>query len=141
MSHLMLKAIFKYRKNPSIIAINNATNGWTFQFPCVSVDDTFKVIKNSACVKLPRVMTFSVNNLNLTSCSCFLWLHLKLSQFFCKWKQISKYPPTRPPFRKAYRSSKENYRSFSISPVITKIFKKLRKKQVTFFIVEVLSKY
>ena len=141
MSHLMLKAIFKNGKNPSIIAINNATNGWTFQFPCFSVDDAFKVIKNSACVNLPRVMTFSVNNLNLTKCNYFLWLHLKLFQFLCKWKRISKYPPTRPPFRKAYRSSKENYRSLSISLVITKILKKLLKKYVTSIIVEALSKY
>ena len=32
--HLILKAIFKYSKNPSIIAINNATNVWPFQFSC-----------------------------------------------------------------------------------------------------------
>ena len=39
--------------------------------------------KNSACVKLPRVMTF-LYNLNLTKCRYFLWLYLKLFQFL--WK-------------------------------------------------------
>ena len=42
MSHPTLKAIFKHNKNPSVIAINDTTNGRTFQFSWVSVDDTFK---------------------------------------------------------------------------------------------------
>ena len=47
LSQPLLKAIFKYSKHRSIIAINNVTNGWTFQFSCASVDDAFKGIKNS----------------------------------------------------------------------------------------------
>ena len=35
LSHPILEAIFKYSKHRSIIAINNVTNGWTFQFSCV----------------------------------------------------------------------------------------------------------
>ena len=42
-SHLMLKAIFKY-KYPSFIAINIVNNGLMFQFLCVSVGDPFKEI-------------------------------------------------------------------------------------------------
>ena len=37
--------------------------------------------------------------------------------------------------------AKESYRSVSISPDIAKIFKKLLRKQITFFIDEVLWKY
>ena len=46
-SHLVLKAIFKFitLKYPSTIAITHLTNGWTFQFSWVSVDDAFKEIK------------------------------------------------------------------------------------------------
>ena len=45
------------------------------------------------------------------------------------------------PFRKAYRSSKENYCPVSILPVIAKIFEKLLRKQVALFMGEVLSQY
>ena len=57
LSHLILKLIFKYSKNVKFVALNNAGNGWTFQFSGVSIDeDVFKEIKNSVRVKLPRVM-------------------------------------------------------------------------------------
>ena len=56
-SRLILKAIFKYMKHPSIIASNNVTSGSTFQFSCISVDDISKEMKEpSAHVKLPTGM-------------------------------------------------------------------------------------
>ena len=55
---MILKVIFKYSIHPSFIAINNVTKGFTFQFSSLGVDYAFKVIKNSARVKLPRVTKF-----------------------------------------------------------------------------------
>ena len=53
-SHLILKVSI----HPSFIATNNVTKGFTFQFSSVGVDYAFKVIKNSARVKLPKVTKF-----------------------------------------------------------------------------------
>ena len=59
LSHVTLKAIFRYSKHPSFIATNNVTIGRTFQFLCVSVDDVSKEIeKNSARLRLHSLMTF-----------------------------------------------------------------------------------
>ena len=60
LSRPVLKAIFKYSKHRSIIALNNVTNGWTFQFSCVSVADTFKEIK--ARVKLLKILKILKQN-------------------------------------------------------------------------------
>ena len=44
-------------------------------------------------------------------------------------------------FKKGCRGSKENYRSVSILPVISKIFENLLCKQITIFMDPLLSKY
>ena len=46
-SNPILKAIFKYSKNPSIIVTKNTANRSTFQFSCVSFDDVFKETKKT----------------------------------------------------------------------------------------------
>ena len=47
LSHPILKSILKYNKSRRIIAIINVTNGWTFQFSCVNVDDISKEAKTT----------------------------------------------------------------------------------------------
>ena len=46
-SNPILKAIFKYSKNPSIIVTKNTANRSTFQFSCVSFDNVFKETKKT----------------------------------------------------------------------------------------------
>ena len=46
-SNPILKAIFEYSKNPSIIVTKNTANRSTFQFSCVSFDDVFKETKKT----------------------------------------------------------------------------------------------
>ena len=46
-----------------------------------------------------------------------------------------------PVFKKGHRKSKENYRTVSILPVISKTFEKLLCKQITIFIDLLLSRY
>ena len=45
LSHPILKAISKYVKHQSIVTINDVTNGWTFQFSWLIVDD-LKSVQN-----------------------------------------------------------------------------------------------
>ena len=61
-----------------------------------------------------------------------------------KWRQFSKslkQANITPPFRKTYRSSKQNLCLEIILPGIAKIFEKLLKKQVVLFMDEFLSKH
>ena len=62
-----IKLIAKKTKHPilkSILKLINAqaslpaTNALTFQFPCFTVDDTFKEVKKLSKTKLHRVMKF-----------------------------------------------------------------------------------
>ena len=44
-------------------------------------------------------------------------------------------------FKKGFKGSKENYRRVSILPIISKIFEKTIRKQITNFMGPLLSKY
>ena len=65
-SHLMLKLIFKYSKQPSFVAINNITKGLMFHFLSVSVDDVFKKIKKLNKIIKKKFLHISQNKMQMS---------------------------------------------------------------------------
>ena len=134
----MLKVTFKYSKNLSIIALNNASNRWIFQFSCASVhDDVFKEIKNSQSNEIP--VKFLRQNAGI-------FLQDGICNFnFCvhegKYPNIPKKYNVTPAFVKDYWGSKEIYCPLSILFAIVKIFEKLLSTKVTLFMDEFLEKF
>ena len=73
----ILKEIFEYSRHSSFIAINNVTNGLTFQFSYISIDDAFKEIKKK--LHSNKILEYS----------------LKQNADAIFWRKISKYQPNK----------------------------------------------
>ena len=142
-SHLIFRAMMKFRNHPSVIAIKNLNSGSRFDFCRVNVQDVEKEIRRLSTRKATQYSDLPVRILKENSDIFGKYI----CDFFndCVDKgtflSILKDANITPVFKKGYKGSKDNYRPVSILPVISKIFEKLLCKQITVFIDPLLSKF
>ena len=135
--------ILKYKNHPSIIAIKNARNGTGFCFCGVSVNDVFKEIKRLKARKATQITDIPVKIFveNADVLSAYICDFLNETIRSAKFLTFFKNGDITTVFIKGFKRSKENYRTVSILPIISKIFEKIISKQNTNFMDPLLSKY
>ena len=122
--HPALKAIMKFRKHPSVSAITNAFNPQSFNFSKVSVDDVLKEINklgNRKEIQNPDIPV-KILKQNADIFGTYICHFFNVCVDKGTFPSVLKHANNTPVFKKGYKSSKENYRSVSILPVISKIF-------------------
>ena len=134
-SHPTLKAILKYKNHPSIVAINNLKKNFNPYFSVVSEEGFLKEIKKVNPRKSNQSTDIPIRLLkeNADIFASYLCDFFNQSIEKSEFPSILKNADITPVFKKRYKGSKENYRSVSILPVISKIFEKLLCKQITIF--------
>ena len=133
--------MMEFRNNPSVIAIKNLNSGSRFDFCRVSVHDVEKEIRRLSTRKATQYSDLPVNILKENSDIFGEYICDFFNECVDKgtFPSILKHANITPVFKKGYKGSKDNYRSVSILPVISKIFEKLLCKQITVFIDPLLS--
>ena len=139
-----LKAIAKWRNHPSILAIaSEYKNRANFSFNFVSKEDVLTEIKvldvskaiQESDVPIKNIMT---NENYFAEAICF---YFNKSLENDKFPNCLKLANITPVFKKAARTSKNNYRPVSILTVFSKIFERLLSKQPLEVFDNILSKF
>ena len=135
MSCPTLKSIMKFRRHPSITAIQDAHKGSTFSFSTVEKVDVIREIKNLSKKKAIQDDDIPVKilkeNVNFfAECICIFYNYAITTSNFPSFLKIANVTPI---LKKGSKSKKENFRSVSILPVLSKIFEKLIGKQLSTF--------
>ena len=143
MSCPTLKSIMKFRRHPSITAIQDAHKGSTFSFSTVEKVDVIREIKNLSKKKAIQDDDIPVKilkeNVNFfAECICIFYNYAITTSNFPSFLKIANVTPI---LKKGSKSKKENFRSVSILPVLSKIFEKLIGKQLSTFFENILSKF
>ena len=139
-----MKAILKYRKHPSIIAIRkNYKISECFKFTEVDQKDIEKEIlkldvnKASQSSDIPtKIVIENVDIFGDFICTSYNNT-VKSSQFY----QNLKLADITPAYKKGKKDMKENYRPVSILPNLSKIFEKLMFKEMSQFFDKIFLKY
>ena len=142
-SHPIFRAMMKFRNYSSVIAIKNLSSGSRFDFCRVNVQVVEKEISRLSTRKATQYSDLPVKILKENSDIFGKYICDFFKECVDKgtFPSILKHPNITPVFKKEYKGSKDNYRSVSILPVISKIFEKLLCKQITVFIDPLLSKF
>ena len=138
-SHPVLKAIMKFRNHPSVSAIRNAFNPQSFNFSKVSVADVLKEINKLGNRKAIQNTDIPVIKQNVNIFGSYICHFFNVCVDKGTFPSVLKHANITPAFKKGYKGSKENYRTVSILPVISKIFEKLLCNQITPFMDQFLS--
>ena len=140
----VLKAIKKYEKHPSIIAISNKTktnSSFTFHQP--SRREIEKQIQNLDVLKACREDDIPTKIIKENSEIFTDVIEKNLSTCFVKaqFPNSLKLADVRPIHKKDSRNEKSNYRPVSILSNISKIYERIIAAQITVFFDNILSKY
>ena len=136
MSCPTLKSIMKYRRHPSITAIQDAYKERSFSFSTVEKIDVIREIKNLSKKKAIQDDDIPVEILKESVNFFAEYIHIfyNYATTNSKFPSFLKMANVTFIFKKGSKSKKENFRPVSILPVLLKIFKKLMTKQLfTFF--------
>ena len=139
-----LKAILKYEKHPSILAIRTKCNrNGAFSFTEVS----FKEIKTEMrLLKLNKASQYSdiptkIIKENSDIFSNFICESINNSIKSSIFPSCLKHADVTPLHKKCNKSLKENYRPVSILPILSKVFERSMFKQMSSFFDDIFSKY
>ena len=120
----------KYRRHPSITAIQGVYKRSSFSFSTVEKVGIIREIKNLSKKKViqdndvpDKILKDNVNFFDSKFCS------------FHKMANVT------PIFKKGSKNKKENFKPVSILPVVSKIFEKLMSKQLSTFFENILLKF
>ena len=129
MSCPTLKSIMKYRRHPSITAIQDAYKGSSFSFSTVEKLDVIRAIKNLRKKKAIQDDDIPVKilkeNVNVLAENIFTFYNHAITT--CKFPSFLKMANITPIFKKGSKNKKENFRSVGIFPVLSKIFRKVNE--------------
>ena len=138
-----LKSIMKYRRHPSITAIQNAYKRSSFSFSTVEKVDVTREIQNFSKKKAIQdggilVKILKENVSIFAEYICTFYNHTKTISKFPSFLKIAN---TTPIFKKGSKNKNKNFRPVSILPVLLKIFEKVMSKRLSIFFENILSKY
>ena len=120
-----LKVILKYRKHPSSISISQFPHQTKiFHFSSIDKSTVMKEINNLKPKKVSRDRDIRVKSIKVNS--EFFWEYI-CSQFniaisSSKFPASFKFADITPVFVNGSRNKKDNFRSISILPIVSKIF-------------------
>ena len=130
-----LKAIFKYKDHPSILAIQSHCEKETFRFSEVNIEDIKKGIlkldKNKASQHSDIPIKIIKENLDIFA--GFLCTNINRSFKSSSFLSCLKMADVTPLHKKGKKDLKENYRPVSILPVFSKVFERSMFAQMSSF--------
>ena len=137
-----LKAIFKYKDHPSILAIQSHCEKETFRFSEVNIEDIKKDIlkldKNKASQHSDIPIKIIKENLDIFA--GFLCTNINRSFKSSSFPSCLKMADVTPLHKKGKKDLKENYRPVSFLPVFSKVFERSMFAQMSSFFDNFLSK-
>ena len=137
-----LKAIFKYKDHPSILAIQSNCEKETFRFSEVNIEDIKKDIlrldKNKASQHSDIPIKIIKENLDIFA--DFLCTNINSSFKSSSFPSCLKMADVTPLHKKGKKDLKENYRPVSILPIFSKVFERSMFAQMSSFFDNFLSK-
>ena len=133
----------KYRRHPSITAIQNAYKGSSFSFSTVEKVDVTREIQNFSKKKAIQddgilVKILKENVSIFAEYICTFYNHTKTTSKFPSFLKIANITPI---FKKGSKNKKKNFRLVCILPVLLKIFEKVMSKRLSTFFENILSKF
>ena len=138
----VLKAIEKYKKHPSILAIKKISKN-IFSFQKVSYEDIIKETQNldasKACQDTDVPTKIIKNNSDIFG--DFTYQNFNHAVDTDIFPNVLKNANVSPVFKKESRTCETNYRPVSILPNISKIYERCMYKQMSIFFDEILSQY
>ena len=143
-SHPALKAILKYKKNPSIKVIKSfSTHFSSFYFSQVDKNTVLKEIQKLKMNKAVQDTDFLVKILKENAEYFAEYICLQFNEAICapKFPASFRLANITPVFKQGSRNQRENYRPISILPIISKIFEKLICRQLSNHFDNILSKF
>ena len=129
-----LKAILKYRKHPSILAIKRKLkSGSVFTFNHITKEDVIKEINNLDASKASQEddIPTKIIKENSDIFSNFICQSFNNMIDVCIFPTSLKLANITPVYKKGSKNSKENYRPVSILPNISKIYKRCLFKPIS----------
>ena len=137
-----LKAILKYRKHPSILAIKRSIkSGPVFTFYHITKKDVIKEIKNLDASKASQgddILTKIIKE-NSDIYSNFIYQSVNNMIDVCIILTSLKLANITPVYKKGSKNSKENYRPVSILPNISKIYERCLFKPISSYFENIFS--
>ena len=139
-----LKAILRYKKHPSILAIRTKCNrNGIFSFREVSfkeIETEIKLLKLNKASQYSDISTKIIKE-NSDIFSKFICESINNSIKSSIFPSCLKHPDVTPLHKKCNKSLKENYRSVCILPILSKVFERSMFKQMSSFFDDIFSKY
>ena len=139
-----LKAILKYEKHPSILAIRTKCNrNGAFSFKEVSfkeIETEIRLLKLNKASQYSDIPTKIIKE-NSDIFSNFICESINNSIKSFIFPSCLKHVDVTPLHKKCTKSLKENCRPVSILPILSKVFEKSMFKQMSSFFDEIFSKY
>ena len=138
-----LKAILKYEKHPSILAIRTKCNrNGAFSFKEVSfkeIETEIRLLKLNKASQYSDIPTKIIKE-NSDIFSNFIWESIKNPIKSSIFPSCLKQADVTPLYKKSNKSLKENYRPVIKFPILSKVFKRILFKQMSSFLM-IYSKY
>ena len=133
----------KYRRHPSITAIQGVYKQSSFSFSTVEKVDVIREIKNLSKKKAIQDNDIPVKILkdNVNFFADYICIFYNYTITTSKFPSVLKMANVTPIFKKGSKNKKENFRPVSILPVLSKIFEKLMSKHLFTFFENILSKF
>ena len=139
-----LKAILKYEKHPSILAIRTKSNrNGAFSFKEVSfkeVETEIRLLKLNKASQYSDILTKFIKE-NSDIFSSFICESINNSIKSSIFPSCLKHADVTPLHKKCNKSLKENYRPVSILPILSKVVDRSIFKQISRFLYDIFSKY
>ena len=133
----------KYKNHPSIVAILDKKFDKSFSFQPVSKEEIEKEILallDGKAVQQSDIPT-KIVKMNVDIFSDLLYFEVYKTIEFSTFPFCMKLADVTPAYKKENRSLKDNYRSVSILPNLSKVFERCLYKQITPYFDNILSKY
>ena len=142
--HPTLNAILKYKNHPSMRVIKRFSQRFSsFYFSHVDKNTVLKEIKKLNLNKAVQDSDIPVKNLKESSDIFADYIYLQFNEAVdsSKFADFFKSADTSAAFKQGLRNKKDNYRSISILPLISKIFEKIMCRQLSNHFDNILSKF
>ena len=139
-----LKAILKYRKHPSILAIKRKLkSGPVFTFNHITKEDVIKEIKNLDVSEASQEVDIPTKIIKENSDIFFNFIYQSFNNMIdvCIFPTSLKLANITPVYKKGSKNSKENYRPVSILPNISKIYERCLFKPISNYFENIFSKF
>ena len=142
--HPTLKAILKYKNHPSISIVKRFSERFSsYHFSQVDKNTVLKEITKLSLNKSVQDTDIPVKILKENTDYFAEHICLQFNETICssKFPASLKFANVTPVFKQGSRNQKDNYRPISILPIISKVFEKLIRRQLSNHFDNILSKF